>query len=34
LQASAEGTVEEAAMNAFEQVFAEGFGEMEPESSI
>ena len=34
LQASAEGTDEEAAMNAIEQVFAEGFGEMEPESSI
>lgn len=34
LRASAEGTDEEAAMNAIEQVFAEGFGEMEPESSI
>jgi len=34
LQASAEGTDEEAAMNAIEQVFAEGFGEIEPESSI
>jgi phosphocarrier protein HPr len=34
LQASAEGTDEEAAMNAIEQVFAEGFGEIQPESSI
>jgi phosphotransferase system HPr (HPr) family protein len=34
LRASAEGTDEEAAMNAIEQVFAEGFGEMEPESSL
>lgn len=34
LQASAEGADEEAAMNAIDQLFAEGFGEMKPESSI
>lgn len=34
LQASAEGIDEEAAMNAIDQLFAEGFGELEPESSI
>ena len=34
LLASAEGIDEEAAMNAIDQLFAEGFGEMEPESSI
>lgn len=34
LQASAEGVDEEAAMNAVAQLFAEGFGEMEPESSL
>lgn len=34
LQASAEGVDEEAALSAIEQLFAEGFGEMEPESSL
>jgi phosphotransferase system HPr (HPr) family protein len=34
LQARADGVDEEVAMNAIEQLFAEGFGEMEPESSI
>jgi phosphotransferase system HPr (HPr) family protein len=34
LLASAEGVDEEAAMNAIDQLFAEGFGEVEPESSI
>jgi phosphocarrier protein HPr len=34
LQASAEGIDEEAAMNAVAQLFADGFGEMEPESSL
>jgi phosphocarrier protein HPr len=34
LHASAEGADEEAAMNAVVQLFAEGFGEMAPESSI
>jgi phosphocarrier protein HPr len=34
LQASVEGVDEEAAMNAIDQLFAEGFGEMEPESSL
>jgi phosphocarrier protein HPr len=34
LQARADGVDEEVAMNAIEQVFAEGFGEMEPESSL
>ena len=34
LLASTDGVDEEAAMNAIEQLFAEGFGEMEPESSI
>jgi phosphotransferase system HPr (HPr) family protein len=34
LLASAEGVDEEAAMNAIVQLFAEGFGEVEPESSI
>ena len=34
LHASAEGSDEEAAMNAIAQLFAEGFGEMAPESSI
>jgi phosphocarrier protein HPr len=33
LQANVEGIDEEAAMNAVERLFAEGFGEMEPESS-
>jgi phosphotransferase system HPr (HPr) family protein len=33
LEASVEGLDEEAAMNAIEKLFAEGFGEMEPESS-
>lgn len=33
LHASAEGIDEEAAMNAIAQLFAEGFGEMAPESS-
>jgi phosphotransferase system HPr (HPr) family protein len=34
LQASAEGIDEEAAMNAIAQLFADGFGEMEPEASL
>ena len=34
LHASAEGIDEEAAMNAIDQLFAEGFGEVEAESSI
>jgi phosphotransferase system HPr (HPr) family protein len=34
LQASAEGIDEEAAMDAVAQLFADGFGEMEPESSL
>ena len=34
LLASAEGIDEEAAMNAIDQLFSDGFGEMEPESSI
>jgi len=34
LQASVDGIDEEAAMNAIDQLFAEGFGEIEPESSI
>ncbi len=34
LQASADGIDEEAALDAIDQLFAEGFGEMEPESSI
>jgi phosphocarrier protein HPr len=34
LQARADGVDEEVAMNAIEQLFAEGFGEMEPESPI
>jgi phosphocarrier protein HPr len=34
LQASAEGIDEEAAMNAVAQLFADGFAEMEPESSL
>ena len=34
LQASAEGVDEEAAMDAIEQLFAEGFGEVEAESSL
>ena len=34
LHATAEGIDEEAAMNAIAQLFAEGFGEMAPESSI
>lgn len=34
LLASAEGVDEEAAMNAIDQLFAEGFGEVEAESSI
>jgi phosphocarrier protein HPr len=34
LQASADGVDEEAAMNAIEQLFAEGFGEVEAESSL
>lgn len=33
LLASAEGIDEDAAMNAVDQLFAEGFGEVEPESS-
>lgn len=33
LQASVEGVDEEAAMNAVERLFNEGFGELEPESS-
>jgi phosphocarrier protein HPr len=34
LQASVAGIDEDAAMNAIDQLFAEGFGETEPESSI
>jgi phosphotransferase system HPr (HPr) family protein len=34
LQARADGVDEEAAMGAIDQLFAEGFGELEPESSI
>jgi phosphotransferase system HPr (HPr) family protein len=34
LQASIEGVDEEAAMNAVAQLFADGFGELEPESSL
>lgn len=34
LQVSAEGIDEEAAMNAVAELFADGFGEMEPESSL
>jgi phosphocarrier protein HPr len=34
LQASVDGSDEEAAMSAIDQLFAEGFGELEPESSI
>lgn len=34
LLASAEGSDEEAAIDAIDQLFAEGFGETEPESSI
>jgi len=34
LHASAEGIDEEAAINALDQLFAEGFGEVEAESSI
>ena len=34
LQASAEGVDEEAAMDAIERLFAEGFGEVEAESSL
>jgi phosphocarrier protein HPr len=34
LQASADGIDEKAALDAIDQLFAEGFGEMEPESSI
>ncbi|HEV7797479.1 MAG TPA: HPr family phosphocarrier protein [Pyrinomonadaceae bacterium] len=34
LRATVEGIDEEAAMNAIDQLFAEAFGEMEPESSI
>jgi phosphotransferase system HPr-like phosphotransfer protein len=34
LQAIAEGVDEEAAMNAVTQLFADGFGELEPESSL
>jgi phosphotransferase system HPr (HPr) family protein len=34
LHASAEGIDEEAAMNAIARLFADGFGEAEPESSI
>ena len=34
LQASAEGVDEEAAMDAIEQLFAEGFGEVKAESSL
>ena len=34
LQAIAEGVDEEAAMNAVAQLFADGFGELEPESSL
>ena len=34
LQASVEGVDEEAAMSAIDQLFADGFGELEPESSL
>ena len=34
LQASTEGIDEEDAMNAVDQLFADGFGETEPESSL
>ena len=34
LQASVEGVDEDAAMTAIDQLFADGFGELEPESSI
>jgi phosphocarrier protein HPr len=34
LQASVEGVDEEEAMNAVAQLFADGFGELEPESSL
>ena len=34
LHASAEGIDEELAMNAIARLFAEGFGEVEPESSV
>ena len=34
LQASAEGIDEEAAIDAVDRLFADGFGEMEPESSL
>ena len=34
LQASADGVDEEAAMSAIDQLFADGFGELEPESSL
>jgi phosphotransferase system HPr (HPr) family protein len=34
LEASVEGVDEEAAMAAVEQLFSEGFGELEPESSL
>jgi len=34
LQASADGVDEEAAMDAIERLFAEGFGEVEAESSL
>jgi phosphotransferase system HPr (HPr) family protein len=34
LQAIVEGVDEEAAMNAVAQLFADGFGELEPESSL
>jgi phosphocarrier protein HPr len=34
LQATAEGIDEEAALNAIAQLFADGFGETEPESSL
>jgi phosphotransferase system HPr (HPr) family protein len=34
LEVRAEGVDEEAAMNAIAQLFADGFGEIEPESSL
>jgi phosphotransferase system HPr (HPr) family protein len=34
LHASIDGVDEEAAMSAIDQLFAEGFGELEPESSL
>lgn len=34
LRARAEGVDEEAALNAIEQLFADGFGELEPETSV